>query len=236
MKNKKIIAVIPARGGSKRIPKKNIIEFKGLPLIAHTIKAAIESKCFDDIIISTDSKEIADIAVKYGAKNPGLRKTANDDFAPVSDATIDTLKQYEASGGKADIVVQLFAVCPLRDASDIQHALNYFENNNASFQISAYKFGWMNPWWAFEIKENKQPQRLFKDKLIRSQDLPELYAPTGAIWIAERNALLREGTFYGEGHIACEMDWKKAVDIDNNEDLEFASVLFDKLKDKQHNK
>lgn len=221
----KIIAIIPARGGSKRVPRKNILDFAGKPMIAWTIEAAKATGIFDAIIVSTDDQEIAAVSREFGAEVPFLRTDKADDHAPVSEATIHTLKQLETSGRSFDIVVQLFSVCPLRNAADILHAYQFFQQQKASFQISCFKYGFMNPWWAIRKNADHQGDWLFKDTLKRSQDLPELFCPTGAIWIAAVHDLLESNTFYGPGHIYCEIDWKRAVDIDSYEDIEFATAL-----------
>lgn len=96
--NKKIIAVIPARGGSKRIPKKNIVNLNGKPMIAWTIEAALKSKYIDEVLVSTDDEEIAEIGKDYGAKVPFLRNANADDHSPISLATVRALKQWEESG------------------------------------------------------------------------------------------------------------------------------------------
>ena len=111
--NHKIIAVIPARMGSKRIPKKNITDFLGKPMIQWTIEQALQSDCFDKVFVSTDSEEISNIAILNGAESPVLRSDAVDDFSPVSEAT-SAVNQSESLWGKFDIVVQLMANCPLR--------------------------------------------------------------------------------------------------------------------------
>lgn len=221
------IAIIPARGGSKRIPEKNIIDFEGKPMIAWTIEAAINSKCFDRVVVSTEDEKIAQIARKCGAEVPFFRKTHTDDFSPVSEATLSALKQA-ISYWKEDYhtVVQLMANCPLRTSIDIEAALNAFEESQRTFQISCFRYGWMNPWWAVNIDEKGYPARLFPDALTkRSQDLPELFCPTGAIWIAKVSALMTEGTFYGPEHCFEPMNWESAVDIDDNDDLNFARAL-----------
>lgn len=223
--NKRIIAVIPARGGSKRIPKKNIVDFQGKPLIAWTIEAAKQSNLFDKIVVSTDSEEIAEVSRKYGAEVPFLRDTASDDHSPVSEATLGTILQLEEKGEVFTEVVQLFAVCPLRDAADIVESYQYFQERKVPFVVSCFKFAWMNPWWAVTLNEKKEPHWILKDTRKRSQDLPDLFSPTGAIWIAKIEDLKRDKTFYGKDHIFWEMDWKKAVDIDNYEDLELATAL-----------
>lgn len=222
---KKILAVIPARGGSKRIPKKNIVPFLGKPLIAHTIEAASQSGLFDKIVVSTDDPDIMNVSREYGADVPFLRDDKADDFSPVSEATLRTIEQLEEQGEVFDVVVQLFAVCPLRDASDIRNAYDFFVAQKADFVLSCFKYVWMNPWWAVQLNERHEPDWIFKDANKRSQDLPDLFSPTGAVWIANIPALKVSKTFYGAGHKFWEMNWKHAVDIDNYEDLELAAAL-----------
>ncbi len=223
--NKKVVAIIPARGGSKRVPKKNIIDFNGKPMIAWTIEAAIKSNLFDRVIVSTDSEEIAEVSKKWGAEVPFLRDKYADDQSPVSEGTLATIRQLEKVGDYYDIVVQLLAVCPLRDQKDIIQAFDFFTLKKAPFVISCYKYVWMNPWWAVTLDKTNKPEWVFKDIMKRSQDLPELFSPTGAIWIADIKNLKSENSFYGRGHIFWKMDWKNAIDIDNYEDIELAKAL-----------
>ena len=229
-KDRKKVAIIPARGGSKRVPGKNIIDFNGKPLIAWTIEAAKESGLFEKIVVSTDSEEIAKISREYGAEVPFLRVTAADDHSPVSDATLSTILQLEEKGEYYDDVVQLFAVCPLRNSKDIIDSYEFFLEKETSFLLSCFKFVWMNPWWAVTLNEKQEPSWIFKDTFKRSQDLPDLYSPTGAIWIAKIEDLKRDKTFYGKNHIFWEIDWKRAVDIDNYEDLQLAEILGKNMK------
>jgi CMP-N-acetylneuraminic acid synthetase len=224
----KIIAVIPARGGSKRIPKKNIIDFMGKPILAWTIEAAKKSKIFDRIILSTDSEEIASVGREFGVDVPFLRTDKSDDISPVTEATIVAVKQAERFyNEKYDIVVQLMANAPLRNENDIRNHFNYFIDSKSDFQISSFKFGWMNPWWSFKQNQDGTSEWMLKEGINkRSQDLEDLYCPTGVIWIAQVDKLIESNTFYGPGYKFCEIDWKHAVDIDNYEDLEFANALF----------
>jgi CMP-N-acetylneuraminic acid synthetase len=224
--NLKVVAVIPARGGSKRIPNKNIIDFMGKPLIAWTIEAAKRSGLFDSIIVSTDDERIADISRAWGAEVPSLRDDKADDYSTVSEATIHTLLQLKKLGYKFTHVVQLFAVCPLRNEVDIKASYDHYMRSSSDFLLSCFKYTWMNPWWAVTLDSESHPNWVFEDTKGRSQDLPELFSPTGAIWIAKVDNLIESGTFYGPGHIFWEMDWKRAVDIDNYEDLELAEALF----------
>lgn len=221
------IAIIPARGGSKRIPRKNLIDFMGKPLIAWTIEAAIESNIFTKVVVSTDDEEIARVSRVYGAEVPFLRDAYADDYSPVSEGTIHTLAQLESEGEFFEEVVQLFAVCPLRSSADILEAINFFKNRKLDFLISCYKYTWMNPWWATTLDVSGRPNWIFEDSLKRSQDLPELYSPTGAIWIAKVEELKKSKSFYGPGHVFWKMNWKRAVDIDTYEDVELAEMFFD---------
>lgn len=229
------IAIIPARGGSKRIPRKNIVDFFDRPMIAWTIEAARESGVFDCILVSTDDPEIARVAVQCGASVPFLRAEFADDNSPVSHATLASLQQAEQHWQRSfDTVVQLMPNCPLRTAGDIRKALDNFEAKQAVFQISCFKFGWMNPWWALRLNDQGKGEKLFPESSSsRSQDLPPLYCPTGAIWIAKSAALKKAGSFYGDEHIFMPMAWVSALDIDDGDDLEMAKAVW-MLRKHQH--
>ena len=222
------IAIIPARGGCKRIPEKNIIDFCGRPMIVWTIQAAMESGLFDRILVSTDDQAIADVAKKWGAEVPFLRKEFADDHTPVSEASAAALQQaMDYWGEEYSSVTQLMANCPMRTGEDIQAAITQFELHGREFQISCFKYGWMNPWWAVQLDDSFHPQRLFPEAAKkRSQDLPELYCPTGAIWIANAEKLLSTRTFYGPKHVFEPLLWERAVDIDDYDDLSFAKALY----------
>lgn len=221
------LAIIPARGGSKRIPKKNIIDFCGRPMIGWTIEAALGSGRFSRVVVSTDSQEIADAAEGEGVPVPFLRERATDDKAPSSAATLAALEQTrEHFGEDFDVVVQLMPNCPLRGSAEVTAALDHFSQRSATFQISCIRFGWTNPWWAAELEENGTPRWLFPEaRLAPSQTLPSLVAPTGATWVARVPDFVREGTFYGPSHILHPMDWVAGIDIDDHDDLELARML-----------
>ena len=222
------VAIIPARGGSKRIPKKNILDFHGKPMLAWTIEAALESGLFDTVLVSTDDAQIAAAALAAGAAVPFLREVHADDHAPISAATIAALDQLERHTARQyDIVVQLMANCPLRGSAHIADALAHFEASGAPAQISCFRFGWMNPWWAVQLGEGGTPAALFAaTHAARSQDLPPLYCPTGAIWVARTAPLRAAGSFYCDGHIMHPMPLAAAVDIDDEDDLHMARAMF----------
>lgn len=225
---KRRIAIILARGGSKRLPKKNILDFHGKPMLAWTVLAALDSGEFDRVLVSTDDDEIAKIARKYGAEVPFLRNIAADDIASSSQATMIALSQAERHWGEEyELVSQLMANCPLRDANDIRESIGNFERKNVNSQLSCFRFGWMNPWWAMKLDACGYPENLHPEALTaRSQDLPPLYCPSGACWIARTDALKEHGSYYTPGRIFHPMHFLSAMDIDDKDDLEMARAFY----------
>jgi CMP-N-acetylneuraminic acid synthetase len=228
------IAVIPARGGSKRLPRKNILKFAGRPLLTHTISAAIASGCFGRIVVSTEDAEIAAVGKAAGADVPFLRDQYADDTAPVSIATLRAVEQARAHYQEDyKLVVQLMPNCPLRGEAEIRLAMNRFVEAGAESQISAFRFGWMNPWWAVKLDSQGHPSPIFNVPVAtRSQDLPPLYCPSGAVWVARFAALADAQTFFLPGHVFLEFPWETMVDIDDAEDLAFAEAIWRRRQDR----
>ena len=221
------LAVIPARSGSKRVPGKNVRSMKDQPLIAYTIQAALASGVFERVVVSTDSPAIAAIAGEFGAEAPFLRDgSLADDLTPVSAATLDAVERLDPEGRAYRRVAQLMANCPLRTAEDVRSSYRAFLAGSAQAQISVTRYGWQNPWWALRRNDDGRLEPVFDGRLAqRSQDLPELFCPTGAIWWAEASALRREGTYHMPDRAGWEIDWRHAVDIDTEEDWELAALL-----------
>ncbi len=226
------MAVIPARGGSKRIPGKNTRTLFGKPMIAYTIEAARQCELFQRIVVTTDSPEIADIASQYGAEIPFLRDAnLSDDFTPVSAATVDVLARLDPFGDKYGYACQLMPNCPLRTASDIIDSYRQLIDSGAESQISVVRYGWQNPWWAMRRNEQYKLEPLFENAMSeRSQDLPELFCPTGAIWWAQADVLRREGTYHVAGRTGWEIPWERGVDIDTEDDWVMAEVLLSRAQ------
>jgi N-acylneuraminate cytidylyltransferase len=223
----KNVAIIPARGGSKRIPHKNIFDFLGKPMISYTIEAALQSRLYEKVIVSTDSIEIAEIARNFGADVPFMRIEHADDYSSVSEVIIHALIQTEEYyKTKYDVVTSLMPNCPLRNANDIKSAMKNFSNNKCLSQISCFRFGFMNPWWAFKMNTDFSAEWVFDNIKKRSQDLQELFCPTGAIWISQTEYLKKHNSFYSPEVKFFEMDWKTAIDIDNYEDIEIAKIIY----------
>ena len=156
------LAIIPARGGSKRIPYKNISLFEGKPMIIHTIEAAYKSDCFDRVLVSTDDEKIARVSRDAGAEVPFLRTHKTDDFEPVSVSVYESLIQAEEFYGKEwHSVVMLMANCPLRGEGEIQRMVKIFEEEERTRQISVFRYGFMNPFWACQRDDEGHGQSVF---------------------------------------------------------------------------
>jgi len=219
------LAVVPARGGSKRLPRKNVLPLAGKPLLAYTLEAALGSGVFKRVVVSTDDEEIAELAVAFGAEAQMRDRALADDHTPSSEVTLATLA---ALGGAASypLVAQLLPNCPLRDADDVRSSLRAFVASKGEFQLSVANYGWQNPWWAMQRDQSGIIQPLFTEAIkSRSQDLPELYCPTGAIWLARSHALEESHTFYGPGVRGEPLDWEHALDIDHQSDLDLAEAI-----------
>ena len=222
------IAIIPARGGSKRIAGKNIRPFGSKPLIAHTIEAALKSRLFHRVVVSTDSEDIAAVARTHGAEVPFLRSAEiADDITPVSAATADALERLDPNGNQYQFVAQLMANCPLRTAEDVDSSGKQFSETAADTQISVVRYGWHNPWWAMRRDAaNFSLEPLFpREMMARSQDLPELFCPTGAIWWGKTKVIRELRTFHIPGRTGWEISWQHGVDIDTPEDMAFAEAI-----------
>ncbi len=222
------MAVIPARAGSKRVPKKNLRDFCGRPLLSWTIQAALDSAIFSDVVVSTDSEEIKRVAEDHGASVPFLRNNFVDDYSHAAKATIETVERLlEHNSAAFSSVVQLMPVCPLRGAASIVEAADFFLGDpQRTSVVSANKPLFQPPWWAAQVDSTGHPEYLFPSKLsARSQDLPDLYFPNGAVWISDVEALKNSGTFYSEGHRLFEMPWRESLDIDSDEDFEFTEMV-----------
>lgn len=221
------LAVIPARAGSRRIPGKNTRLLEGRPLLAHTIEAALASGCFARIVVSTDSPETARIATEHGAEAPFLREgRLADDHTPVSAATAAVLRRLDPDGLLFGSVCQLMPTCPLRPAAAITASRAAFLASAAEAQISVVRYGWQNPWWALKLADGGVLEPLFAEQLARrSQDLPALFCPSGAVWWARAGALSRSGTFHLPGRIGWELPWQQGLDIDTEDDWDLAEAL-----------
>lgn len=225
------LGVIPARGGSKRVPRKNVRLFGGRPMLAYTLEAALESEVFERVVVSTDSPEIADLARALGADVPFLRPAElADDVTPVSRVTRHALEHAERDGSRFAAVGQLMPNCPLRTAADVRESFRWFQSRGAASQISVTRYGWQNPWWAMRRAADGSLEPVFEDQVVaRSQDLPEVFCPTGAIWWAKAHVLRDTGTYHVPGRTGWELPWERGIDIDTEDDWRLAELLLCRL-------
>ena len=234
--NKKIVAIIPARGGSKGVPDKNIKMLAGKPLIAYTIKEALESKYIDRTIISTENERISEISEKHGAEiidRPNELSRDDTPTLPVLRHVVDYLEKNEKCS--VDIIVLLQPTSPLRKASDRDDAIEKFSKSGADLVVSVTEMK-HHPFWSFEI-DGDRLKPFVKDgfKTIKRQDLPKVYTVNGAIYVmsAER---ARSDSIFGGDMRAVIMSEEKSVDIDTPLDFKITELLIKEMSNNGKNK
>jgi CMP-N,N'-diacetyllegionaminic acid synthase len=222
----RILAIIPARGGSKGIPNKNILEINGLPLIAYSIKAVlplIEEEVVTKLIVSTDSTEIGSIAEKYGAEFPFIRPgDISGDKAKSIDLIIHALDFYEEKGKVFDAVLLLQPTSPLRTTEDIRNAISIFNENENDSLISTYEEEYINDLVMYKKGKDgitSMPLNASHNKGVRRQDHGAIFVRNGCIYIT-KVALLRKGYIIGENPLMYEMSKSKSLNLDTLEDVE----------------
>ena len=222
---KRVLAIIPARGGSKRLPKKNIRLLGGKPLIGWTICAAKESKYIDEVIVSTDDKEIANIASQFGVSPPELRPVElSTDSATTESVVFYTLNKF---GKDASIVILLQPTSPFRNNHHIDEAIELLEEK-AAYSIVSVTECEHPPQCANFLPENNSMRNFIRqENNKRSQDIGISYRINGAIYVFDIIKLLNVGFFsYNENCYAYKMGKNFSVDIDCQMDFDFAEFLY----------
>lgn len=226
LNNKSILAIIPARGGSKGIPRKNIKDLNGKPLIAYTIEETKKSKYIDKLVVSTEDEEISKISTMYNADVPFLRpKELAEDHTPGIDPILYTIKWFQSNGYKFDYIVCIQCTSPFRKAEQIDAALEKLINKEADSIVSVCESE-VSPYWMKKIENGIMND--FLDNIPfypRRQDAPQIYRLNGAIYIAKAEVLLKNKNWYTENTLAYVMDRKSSVDIDEMIDFKFAEFL-----------
>lgn len=230
--DKKILAIIPARGGSKGIPHKNIMKINHKPLIAYSIEAAKGSKFIDYILVSTDDVEIKDVSLNYGAKVPFLRpEEISNDTAKSIDVVLHALEFHKSQGEEFHYVVLLQPTSPLRSSQDIDNAIEIVMEKEAESLVSLCEAS-ENPVLMRVIEDDKLKSFVeFKGDNLRRQDLPKFYIFNGAIYINSVEMLFKEKTFVNEATIPFVMDSVKSIDIDNMLDSKLAELILREKSD-----
>lgn len=220
-----MIAIIPARGGSKGLPGKNVRPLNGKPLIAFAIEAALKAKHIERVIISTDDDEIARVAVEYGAELPFMRPAElASDTAMVIDNYIYTIGRLEEEDGKdIDAFVVLQPTSPLRVAEDIDGAIELFEKKGADSVISYCQEAHPVTWHKY-LDEDGRFVDIFDANIKNRQENRVSYYPNGAVYVF-RTSMIRERKYYTDKSYAYVMPRTRSVDIDFIEDFEYAEFL-----------
>ena len=228
IEKKRVMALIPARGGSKGIKGKNIINLEGKPLIAYTIEAALNSKYIDEVYVSTDSEQIAEKSLMYGAKIPFMRpKYLASDTAKTVDAVCHFIKEMESLGEYFDILVLLQPTAPLRTSNDINKALECFCVNKYQSLVSVSEVN-DNPILMRKIDQNGIMTKLLNENsTMRRQDMEKVYRVNGSIYI--NNVMeINSDTSFNDNIIPYIMPKEHSIDIDEYVDLEIARYYLHK--------
>ncbi|MEZ8389269.1 acylneuraminate cytidylyltransferase family protein [Vibrio splendidus] len=230
LNGKRVIAIIPARGGSKRLPKKNILPLGGKPLIGWTIEAAKNSAYVDDIFISTDDQEIADVVSEFGITVPELRpEELSTDTATTQSVLFYTLEKYAKD---ADIVILLQPTSPLRTAYDIDSSLELWREKSAFSIISVCPCE-HPPEWSNSLPSNLSMARFLREDIVsRSQDYIQSYRLNGALYIYDVKKLLSyRDVKYRTDSFAYIMKQDCSIDIDTEFDFDIADLYMKRLGD-----
>jgi len=231
-----MIALIPARGGSKGVPRKNIKNLNGYPLISYTIKAALAAGCFSRVIVSTDNQQIADVAKQFGAEVPFMRP---DHLATDSSLAIDTylytMNRLKKEGSKdTDCFTVLLPTTPLRTVQNIQEAVSLFLDRKPSSLVSVTKALVPLAWYMVMDNQNilEKVKMRDSDTLTNRQEEPDYFIPNGAIYIFRTNLLETTRQYYFEDSIGYEMKAEASIDIDTPFDFFVAECM---LKERAKN-
>lgn len=222
----KSIAIITARGGSKRIPRKNIKDFCGKPIIAYSIEAAIKSEVFDKVMVSTDDEEIAAIAVKYGAEVPFLRsQETSDDFATTADVINEVLNEYEKRGQKFDCFACIYPTAPFITCSKLKSAMANMLEQNADGLVSVTKFSFP-PQRAFVIRNGELTYQYPQYERTRSQDLEPIYHDCGQFYFCSINSFMKYRSMIVPHSVPFIISEEEVQDIDTMSDWMIAEAKY----------
>jgi len=225
------IAIIPARGGSKRIPKKNIKLFLGKPIIAYSIEAALSSNLFDEVMVSTDNEEIASVAKKYGASVPFYRSSENaTDYSSTVDALLEVLGQYSSQGKHFDLGCCIYPSAPFSSQELLLQGYNKLNDESLEvvFPVQAYEHPIQR---SFSLGQNNQIEMFSPNKqFTRTQDLTPHYHDAGQFYWFKSQSLLANKSLLKGKIAAIKVSPLEAHDIDEPTDWQMAELKFKLLK------
>ena len=224
------ICIIPARGGSKRIPRKNIKKFCGKPIISWSIEAALKCKCFSRVIVSTDDDEIAEISKIYGAEVPFKRsESLSDDYTGTLPVIKNAINWLERNNEKVDFICCLYPTAPFIEVNYLEEGFKKLIENNASYSMSVTSFSYPIQ-RAFKLTQNERLKMYFPENINkRSQDLEKSFHDAGQFYWGKRVAWLKEERILDQNTVPIYIPRYKVQDIDNEEDWIQAERIFNKF-------
>ena len=230
-KNKTFLAIIPARGGSKRLPRKNVLDLVGKPLIAWSIESALKSKYIDEVMVSTDDNEIETIAKRHSANVPYKRASELSNDVVGKEVVIEDVINYYAKNlnKNFDYIIYLQPTSPLRTSEDIDNSIEFLFEKNADAIVSVCEVEHPVQWSGTLDENMDMSQFLDADGFkYRSQDLEKYYRLNGSIFLSDTKRFLEEKSMFLKSNIfAFEMSQEKSVDIDTELDFKIAKVLIE---------
>lgn len=226
------LAIITARGGSKRIPKKNIKEFCGKPIIAYSIEAALASGVFDEVMVSTDSEEIAEIARKYGAKVPFMRSehTASD-FATTAEVLLEVVEEYKKRGVEFQYMSCIYPTAPFITSEKLQKAYELVQKPDVVEVMPVVPFSYP-PQRGYIMRDNALEMKWKENLNVRSQDLETLYHDCGQFYFYHIDRFVAKNGQVTEGIVPVILDDLEVQDIDHETDWKLAELKYQLLKEK----
>lgn len=220
------LAIITARGGSKRIPKKNIKEFNGRPIIEYSIEAAIESGLFAEVMVSTDSEEIAAIARAAGAKVPFMRSDENaTDSATTAQVIAEVLEKYDYMGWGFDTVCCIYPTAPFVTAEKLKRAVELLESSGTDTVVPVVRYSFP-PQRGFVIREGLTVMKEPENALVRSQDLEPMFHDCGQFYCMNVDSFMEKRAIFTDNTMSIEMPETEVQDIDNETDWKMAELKF----------
>lgn len=229
----KRLAIITARGGSKRIPRKNIKDFCGKPIIAYSIEAAMEAGIFDTVMVSTEDEEIAEIARRLGAEVPFLRSAeTSGDFASTADVVAEVLAEYESRGEHFDAFCCIYPTAPFLTGARLSEAAVLLEEQDADGVVPVVRFGFP-PQRCVVMKEGFLEFKWPENRLARSQDLEPFYHDAGQFYFLKTESFEEQRQMFPAKTVPLVLEELEVQDIDNEVDWKMAEVKFRILQEKK---
>lgn len=227
---KKRVAIITARGGSKRIPKKNIRSFCGKPIIQYSIEAALQSGLFEEVMVSTDNEEIAETAKTAGAKIPFLRSAeTSNDYASTAEVLLEVLSEYEKRGRIFDTTCCIYPTAPFVTAEKLKQAVLLLEEKDADSVVPVVRYSFP-PQRAFIVRDGFTVMKYPEHARTRSQDLEPYFHDCGQFYCMQTKRFLEKKQIFTDHMLSIEMPEMQVQDIDNESDWEMAELKYRMMK------